>query len=60
MLTMFHAEEFKSKIDKLEGYAFDDAMKERQKQRIDEFMETLFSIANFDPHEIKISSKLQS
>jgi len=27
VLTMFHSHEFKSKIDKLEGFAFDNAFK---------------------------------
>jgi len=46
MLTMFHAHEFTNKIDSL---PVSDQVKESMLLQVEEFMTSLFELANFDP-----------
>ena len=46
MLTMFHAKEFKNKLDQL---PLEPHIKQSMYAQVDEFLTMLFDIANFDP-----------
>jgi hypothetical protein len=48
MLTLFHNQEFNSKIDHL---PIENANKQRMKDQANEFMESLFKLAKFDPSD---------
>ena len=50
MLTMFHANEFKEKIDQM---PLEDQTKESMTAQIDEFLAQLFEVANFDPESVR-------
>lgn len=47
MLTIFHAQEFQSKIDRLsrQSHSVDDGLKAQMKGQIDEFLASLFTLA---------------
>lgn len=57
MLTMFHATEFQSKIDKLSS--IDEGLKSQMRQQVDEFTSALFALAKFNPLDSTASTKLQ-
>ena len=48
MLTLFHNQEFNSKIDHL---PIENANKQRMKDQATECMESLFKLAKFDPSD---------
>jgi hypothetical protein len=52
MLTMFHASEFKSKVDQM---PIDDKVKESMIVQVDEFLAKLLEVSNFDPESVSNS-----
>lgn len=53
MLTMFHAQEFKTKVEQM---PLEDHVKETMIAQVDEFLDKLFTLANFDPETVSDSS----
>ena len=49
MLTMFHAREFK---EKLEQIPLEDHVKQAMQGQVDEFLSKLFEVAQFDPETV--------
>jgi hypothetical protein len=57
MLTLFHGEKFKEKIDTMK---VDDEIKNSFKRLINEFMSELFEISEFDPQNQEWIDKVKS
>ena len=49
MLTMFHANEFKTK---LHAMPIEPAVKQSMEGKVDEFLSKLFEVADFDPESV--------
>ena len=49
MLTMFHANEFKTKLN---ACKLESAVKQSMENQVDEFLAKLFEVADFDPESV--------
>lgn len=56
MLTLFHSQEFYTKIDQL---PIDETIKQSLRQQAQEFLSTLFKVADFDPENEVVEAKIR-
>lgn len=56
MLTMFHASEFKSKLELM---PLEQHVKEALKGQVDDFLAKLFEVADFDPETVTGENRTQ-
>ena len=57
MLTMFHASEFKLKIDLM---PIDESVKQSMITQVDDFLAKLLEVSNFDPSSVSNSDEFTS
>jgi hypothetical protein len=57
MLTLFHSQEFNTKINQL---PVDDATKKSLRQQAQDFLQTLFKLAKFDPETEIIEARIKT
>ena len=57
MLTLFHSQEFNTKIDQL---PVDESTKQSLRQQAQDFLQTLFKLADFDPENEVIEARIKT